>query len=256
MHQIKQKLTSLLLITGSTILSALASERPNILYIMADDHSANTIGAYSHQIKELDVSPNIDRLANEGALLTNCFCTNSLCAPSRTTIITGKYSHKSGVYTLREELNTHRMPTLAKLFQKADYQTAVIGKWHVDGDNLHGYDYYAVTTGQGSYENPSLSTKEGKINRQGYVSDVYTDISLEWLERRNKSEPFMLMVHHKATHSPWVYAERHKDLFADIDIPEPPTLFDDYENRDANGVPKTQARIHNPPSKSSLSRSW
>jgi len=127
-------------------LSVFAQKKaPNILFIMSDDHSAETIGIYASTLKDYVQTPNLDRLANEGATFNNVQCTNSLCAPSRATIITGKYSHKSGVYTLREDLNTADMPTVPKILQAKGYQTGVIVKWHVHGDNMHGFDHYAVT---------------------------------------------------------------------------------------------------------------
>ena len=227
-------------------LSVFAQKKaPNILFIMSDDHSAETIGIYASTLKDYVQTPNLDRLAKEGATFNNVQCTNSLCAPSRATIITGKYSHKSGVYTLREDLNTIDMPTVPKILQTKGYQTAVIGKWHVHGDNMHGFDHYAVTKSQGSYWNPSLGTKSGeKLRKEGYVTDVYTDHSIDWLEQRDKEKPFFLMTHYKAAHGPWEYAKRHADLYKDVTIPEPETLYDDYANRDEDGVGTFQSRIH------------
>ncbi|MCP4310298.1 MAG: sulfatase-like hydrolase/transferase [Bacteroidetes bacterium] len=228
-------------------------KQPNILFIMADDHASNAVGAYESHLKDVVQTPNIDRLAKEGALLTNVVCTNSLCTPSRASILTGLYSHKSGVYTLREELNSTGIPTLPKLFSSHGYKTAVVGKWHIHGDNLHGFDHYAVTRSQGAYINPSFDTREGKIRREGHSTDIITDLSIEWLREREKGGPFMLFTHYKAAHSPWQYAERHKELFAADSIPEPPTLFDSYENRAPGGVENNQARIHAQKSKMSLS---
>ncbi|TLX74342.1 sulfatase [Labilibacter sediminis] len=230
-----------------------AQNKPNILYIMADDHASATIGAYNSYLKDYVQTPNIDRLATEGALLENCFCTNALCAPSRATILTGQYSHKSGMYTLREHVSTQEKPSIPKALKQADYQTAVVGKWHIHGDNLNGFDYYAVTLSQGAYYNPSFSTKEGKIRREGYSSDIIGDVSLEWLGKRDKTKPFFLMTHFKAAHGPWQPAKRHESMYADETIPEPTTLFDDYTNRSAEGIANTQSRIHNPGSNSSLS---
>ncbi len=231
---------------ASTFFGMAQKKAPNILFIMSDDHSAETIGVYASTLKEHVQTPNIDRLAKEGAQFNNVQCVNSLCAPSRATIITGKYSHKTGVYTLREDLNTGGDATSApKILQAKGYQTAIIGKWHVHGDNLHGYDYYAMTRSQGSYWNPSLAAKDGeKVKREGYVTDVYTDLSIEWLDKRDKEKPFFLMTHYKAAHGPWEYAKRHADMYKDVTIPEPPTLYDTYENRTPEGIPTNQSRIH------------
>lgn len=228
-------------------------KQPNILFIMADDHGSNAVGAYGSHLKDVVLTPNIDRLAKEGALLTSVVCTNSLCTPSRASILTGKYSHKSGVFTLREELNTAGIPTLPKLFSNSGYQTAVVGKWHIHGDNLHGFDHYAVTRSQGAYINPSYETREGKIRREGHSTDIITDLSIEWLQQRKKEAPFILFTHYKAAHGPWHYAERHSELFAADTIPVPPTLFDSYENRAPGGVENNQARIFKEGSKMSLS---
>ncbi|MCK4921305.1 MAG: sulfatase [Bacteroidales bacterium] len=234
-------------------ISATAQDRPNILYIMSDDHSADVIGAYDSHLKDYVQTPNIDKLAQEGALLTHCFNVNALSAPSRASIISGKYSHKSGVYTLREDLNTNNMTTLPKVMKSAGYQTSVVGKWHIHGDNLEGFDFHAVTLGQGNYFNPTLNTKEGKRRTTGYSSDVITDISLEWLEERDQNQPFFLMTHFKAAHGPWQPAPRHEKMYENDIIPEPATLYDDYANRNPAGVQNTTARIHKNDSKSSLS---
>lgn len=228
-------------------------DRPNILFIMSDDHSPNAIGAYNSHLKDFVLTPSIDRLAKEGVTFTNAVCTNALCTPSRASILTGKYSHKSGVYTLREELNTAQIPTLPKLLNQNGYQTAVFGKWHIEGDNLHGFDNYAITKGQGAYVDPSFVTKEGKLRTEGHSTDVITDLSIDWLENRNSDEPFILFTHYKAAHGPWQYADRHKDLFEAQNIAEPSNLFDTYLNRAPEGVPQNQARIHSPGSKMSLS---
>lgn len=233
--------------------SLTAQKTPNILYIMSDDHASATIGAYNSHLKDVVQTPNIDRLADEGALLLNCFCTNALCAPSRASILTGQYSHKSGVFTLREHLNTEHKPSVAKSLHAAGYQTAAIGKWHVHGNNLIGFDFYAVTLSQGAYYNPSFTTKEGKLRREGYSSDIIADISLEWLQNRDKTKPFYLMTHFKAAHGPWQPARRHEHLFNDIHIPEPETLFDDCTKQNPMGLPHTSARIHEPDSPHSLS---
>jgi arylsulfatase A-like enzyme len=229
-------------------------KRPNILYIMADDHAVEAIGAYSTHLKGYVDTPNIDALAEQGALFSNVHAVNALCAPSRATIITGLYSHTHGVYTLREKLDTTVHKSVAEVLQNDGYQTAVIGKWHVPGNNLHGFDYYAITHAQGSYQNPTLSTSNNKkVKLSGYVSDAYTDHQIDWLDKRDKNKPFFLMAHHKAVHGPWEYPKRHEDLYKGISIPEPATLFDDYKGRVDGGVNSTQSRIHKPGSVGSLS---
>ena len=220
------------------------SEKPNILFIMSDDQSRDFVGAYEGWIKDYISTPHIDRLAKEGARLDNVFCSNALCAPSRATILTGQYSHQHGVYTLRENLDTKDVPTSASLLHNIGYQTAVVGKWHIHGDNKYGLDYYAVTHSQGSYINPTLSTPDGKLRVKGHSSDAYTDVSLKWLTERDKTKPFFLMHHFKAAHGPWEYNPKYKDLYADEEIVEPATLFDDYTNRDPAGVPKKRSLIH------------
>ena len=219
--------------------SAGAERQPNILYIMSDDHSVNTVGAYGGWLSAYARTPHIDRLAAEGMMLTNCVCTNSLCAPSRASILTGQYSHKNGMYTLREELNTAGKSTLPVVLQQAGYQTAVIGKWHMHGDNTHGFDYYAITRGQGAYFDPSFETPEGKRKCQGHATDVYTDVSLEWLAKRDKDRPFFLMCHHKAAHGLWQPATRHANLYEGVDLPEPKTFWDDFSGRTQGAGTKT-----------------
>jgi arylsulfatase A-like enzyme len=212
-----------------------AARRPNILYIMSDDHSVNSIGAYNKWLSPYAKTPNIDRLANEGIVLTNCLCTNSLCAPSRASIITGQYSHKHGVYTLRELLDTAGQETLPVVLQGTGYQTAVIGKWHLDGDNTHGLDYYAITRGQGAYFDPSLETKDGQRRCRGHAPEAYTDLCLEWLGNRDRDKPFFLMCHHKAAHGLWQYAPRHAEMYSDETIPVPETFWDDFGGRPGTG---------------------
>lgn len=222
-----------------------SQERPNIIFIMSDDHSYRAIGAYNRWVRELQITPHIDQLANEGVMFTNALCTNSLCAPSRASIISGMYSHWNGVYTLREEMDGSYLPLLAKGLRKAGYTTGVVGKWHLEGDNLQGYDRYAITRGQGSYWDPSLETKDGSTKYSGYTTDVYTDIALDWIDSMDPSNPFFLMIHHKAAHSPWFYDTiKHADFLSGVILPEPFNLMDDYTDRFESGVPHKQHKIH------------
>jgi arylsulfatase A-like enzyme len=197
---------------------------------MSDDHAANAIGCYGSHLASVVKTPNLDRLATEGARLNNCFCTNSICAPSRATILTGQYSHRNGVYTLHETLEPEH-PNVAKEMQEYGYQTAVIGKWHLKVDPS-GFDYWNVLRGQGRYRNPILRGKDtGEKEYPGYSTDVITDLSLDWLRSRDPEKPFFLMCHFKAPHDRWQSAERFDGLYEDVEIPEPDNLLDDYRQR-------------------------
>lgn len=210
-----------------------AQTKPNILFIMSDDHAANAIGCYGSHLAGIAKTPNLDRLSNEGARLNNCFCTNSICAPSRASILTGQYSHVNGVYTLHETLKPD-YPNVAKEMQKSGYQTAVIGKWHLKADPS-GFDYFNVMKGQGRYKNPELREKDkGYTKHQGYSTDVVTDLTLDWLKKRNTDKPFFMMCQYKAPHDRWQNANRFNALYREEDIPEPSNLQDDYRNRHSN----------------------
>ena len=202
-------------------------KRPNILFIFTDDHAPHAIGAYNGWLKDVNPTPVIDKLAAEGMVFENSFCTNSICGPSRAVIQTGKHSHKNGFMNNGNSFNWDQQ-TFPKLLQKAGYTTAMYGKSHLKG-HPKGYDDWKVLPGQGLYYNPDMITPEGKIRIDGYCTDVVTDLAVEYLkEGRDKSKPFMLMVQHKAPHRAWMPALRHINLYDDIEIPEPPTLFDDY----------------------------
>jgi arylsulfatase A-like enzyme len=205
---------------------AAGEQRPNILYMMADDHAAHAISAYGSKINK---TPNIDRLAHEGVRLSNCFCTNSICTPSRAAILTGQYSNKNGVYTLDDAIDPNR-DNVAKELQKAGYQTAMVGKWHLKTDPT-GFDYWNILPGQGVYYDPVFLTTEGKKKYTGYCTDLIGDFSLDWLKQRDRGKPFFLMSHHKAPHRPWEPAPKYKNLFANQTIPEPDNLYDHYEGR-------------------------
>ena len=209
-----------------------AETRPNILYIFSDDHALQAITAYGNsRYAEHAPTPNLDRLAKEGAIFLNSFCGNSICGPSRATVLTGKHSHINGFIDNRSRFDGDQ-PTFPKYLQEAGYQTAIIGKWHL-GTRPTGFDHFEILPGQGSYVNPDFIQMEGPNKRyEGYVTDIVTDLTIEWLEnQRDPERPFIMMSQHKAPHRNWMPAERHYDLFDGIDLPEPETLFDDYANR-------------------------
>lgn len=200
---------------------------PNILFLFTDDHSTAAISAYGSRINR---TPNIDRLAKEGMLFDSVFCTNSICAPSRAVILTGKHSEANGVRDNRDRFDGDQ-PTFPKDLQAAGYQTAMIGKWHLKSDPT-GFDYWDVLPGQGHYYQPDFRNAEGTRRIEGYATDITTDLALEWLESgRDPEKPFLLMCQHKAPHRTWMPGPDHLDLYDDVTIPEPPTLFDDYVGR-------------------------
>lgn len=211
------------------------NQRPNILFIMSDDHASHAMSCYGSKINQ---TPNIDRIANEGMLFNNCFCTNSICSPSRAAILTGKYNHLNGVKSINDHFDGKQM-TFPKLLQSEGYQTAIIGKWHLghggDADPT-GFDHWSVVPGQGEYHNPVFIEMGERKQYPGYVTDLTTDFSIDWLSNRDKDRPFMLKCHHKAPHRPWDPAEKYAQLYEDIDIPEPDTFYDDYENRSQAAV--------------------
>ncbi len=205
------------------------AKKPNILFIMTDDHASHAMSCYGSRI---NTTPNIDRIATEGIRFENCFCTNSICAPSRAVILTGKHSHLNGVRdnALRFDGTQQTFP---KLLHQAGYQTVMIGKWHLKSDPT-GFDYWNVLPGQGHYYNPDLIEMGERKMYPGYVTDIVTDIALDFLENRSdKTKPFMMMLHHKAPHRNWQPAPRHLTIYDDVKFPEPETLFDDYSTRSA-----------------------
>lgn len=212
------------------------TNRPNILFIMSDDHAAHAMSCYGSRINQ---TPNLDRIANGGMRFNNCFCTNSICTPSRASILTGTYNHINDVTTLDTPMD-NRLQTFPKLLQEVGYQTAIFGKWHLGQGPDHcptGFDDWAVLPGQGLYHNPDLIFKgpDGGERRtvHGYVTDIITDLSLEWLKARNADRPFCLMYHHKAPHRAWEPDEKHAHMYLNEEIPEPETLYDDYSGRAA-----------------------
>jgi len=235
-----------LVITFMAGAGANSAQRPNILFIMSDDHAAHGIGAYGSRLAVLNPTPTLDRLAREGVRLTNVFCTNSICTPSRATLMTGQYSHVNGVTTLSGAVEPERQH-LAHLMKEAGYETAMVGKWHLKKEPA-AYDYYAVLPGQGSYFNPIFRVRgpeswpNNTIRMAGYdsthSSDAITNLSLKWLKtRQRKNKPFFLMHHFKAPHDNFENAERYDWLYQDVDIPEPESLW-----RRAGHGPKGRAQ--------------
>ena len=205
-----------------------AEKQPNILFVFSDDHAPQAIGAYGSKIND---TPNLDRIAREGAIFQNSFCANSICGPSRACILTGKHSHKNGFLRNGNRFDGTQM-TFPKLMQDAGYQTAIIGKWHLSS-NPTGFNHWEILPGQGSYYNPDLIQMNGERKRyEGYCTDIITENALNWLkDKRDPDRPFMLMCQHKAPHRNWSPPPRHFSLYKGVDIAEPETLFDDYEGR-------------------------
>ncbi len=213
---------------------------PNFLFIMSDDHTSQAVSAYGGRLARVCPTPNIDRIAREGMLFRNCFVTNSICTPSRSAIMTGKYSHMNGVYKFTAM--DQSQPTLPKLMRKAGYHTALVGKYHLHSNPV-GLDYWSVLPGQGRYHDPEFIemgdqsptgwVRDGKRTAyRGHSSDVIAGKALDYLKnRRPKDKPFMFFCHFKAPHDTWEYARRYGDFLEDVEIPEPPNLLDDYQGR-------------------------
>lgn len=218
----------LLIMMGSV---AAAAQRPNVLFIFTDDHALNAISAYGGPLAKIAPTPHLDRIAREGMLFRHCLVTNSICAPSRAVVLTGKYSHRNGQLTNKGRFDGSQQ-TVSKLMRKAGYQTAIVGKWHLKSTPT-GFDHFEVLKGQGQYYNPMLLTNGQEVKHTGYTTDIITSQALKWLEQRDSKKPFFLMCQHKAPHGRWEPALRHLRDFDDVEIPEPPTLFDDYAGRSA-----------------------
>lgn len=202
------------------------SERPNIVFIMTDDHSYQTLSAYDDRFID---TPNLDRIAEDGIKFVNSFVGNSICAPSRATLLTGKHSHMNGQINNRRVFDGSQT-TFPKLLQEAGYQTALVGKWHLRSVPT-GYDYYDRLIEQGDYYNSDFITNGDTARAHGYVTDVITDKSIQWLENRNLDKPFALQVHHKASHRIWMPDTSTLGAFQNAEIPVPDTFFDDFTGK-------------------------
>jgi arylsulfatase A-like enzyme len=210
-------------------LRAADPKRPNILFIFADDHGYQAISAYNDPRKLLD-TPNLDRLAKEGMRFDRCLVPNSICGPSRATVLTGKYSHANGFYNNTNSRFDGSQMTFPKLLQAAGYQTAIVGKWHLVSDPT-GFDYWEILPGQGVYYNPPMRRNGMRVLHTGYVTDIITDLTLDWLKQRDKSKPFVMMCHHKAPHREWEPNLKYLGHDKDRIYPLSDTLFDDYAGR-------------------------
>ena len=211
-----------------------SSKRPNIIFIMADDHATQAISVYGHPISQLAPTPNIDRIANEGAIFKNNFCTNSICGPSRAVILTGKHSHING-FKMNGDRFDGSQQTFPKLLKNAGYKTAVIGKWHLHGIP-EGFDYWNILQDQGNYYNPNFVAKNPATKKvdttmiQGYATDIVTEDAIRYLEKiKDDTAPFMMMVQHKAPHRNWMPALRHVNKYDNVKFPVPDTYFTDHE---------------------------
>ena len=224
----------------------MTTRRPNIIFIMSDDHASHAMSCYGSRINR---TPHLDRIAEGGMRFDNCFCTNSICTPSRAVILAGTHSHVNGVTTLSTPMD-NRLLTFPKLLRQAGYQTAMIGKWHLGQGPAHeptGFDFWRVLPGQGLYHDPECIDAEGRRVWSGYVTDRITDWCLEWLDGRggrktSVERPFCLLCHHKAPHRPWDPDEKHATMYEDEDIPEPETFDDDYSDR-ASAAAAAEMRI-------------
>lgn len=239
---------ALLLSTITLATSALAVDKPNILFIFSDDHAEQAISAYGSKVNQ---TPNIDKLAAAGARFTNSFVTNSICTPSRATLLTGQYSHLNGVPVFNCFDGTR--DNVAKQMQAGGYHTGMIGKWHLGSDPT-GFDRWIVLPGQGEYWNPSMLVPGHKLTLKGHTTDITGDLGVEWIETRPKDKPFFLMLHQKAPHRKWQPDERNMALFRNKTFREPETLFDNYATRPA-ALPENKQTIARDLNQSDLKQS-
>jgi len=212
-------------LSGILTLDQAPSSRPNILFIMTDDHAAHAISAYGSKINK---TPHLDKVAGEGIRLDRCFVTNSICTPSRAAILTGKYSHKNGVPVFNRFDGSQQ--TVAKLLQSAGYHTGMFGKWHLGSDPT-GFDRWKILPGQGAYHDPVFYTSSARKKETGYCTDLITDFSIDFLDQRPKDKPFFLMCHQKAPHRNWQPREDKKAKWAKVQVPLPETFDDDYAGK-------------------------
>ena len=215
------------IISGNAGAEGAEAKHPNIVFIFSDDHAYQAISCYESKV---NMTPNIDRLSQEGMRFDRCLVPNSICGPSRATVLTGKNSHINGFYNNTNSRFDGAQVTFPKLLQKAGYQTAMIGKWHLVS-NPTGFDYWEILPGQGQYYNPPMLRNGERIKHEGYVTDIITERTLDWLKKRDPNKPFLVMCHHKAPHREWEPNLKNLSLFDGKNFPEPETLFDDYTGR-------------------------
>lgn len=207
-----------------------SEKRPNIVFIISDDHAYQAISAYGGRLAEVAPTPNIDRIAQSGMRFENCLVTNSICGPSRATILTGKYSHKNGFIdnTMGSKFDFEQQ-TFGELLQDAGYTTGVLGKLHLGDKPTKGFDYIDILPGQGSYYNPTFINEAGQYQMEGYTTEIITDKALTWMASvKDQGKPFMLFLGHKSPHRPWQPGPNELGMYENVEIPEPETLFDDY----------------------------
>lgn len=203
-------------------------KQPNILFIFSDDHAFQAISAYGSKLNQ---TPNLDRIAKEGMRFDRCVVPNSICGPSRATVLTGKYSHANGFYNNTNSKFDGAQTTFPKLLQQAGYQTAIVGKWHLV-TNPTGFDYWEILPGQGVYYNPAMRRNGEPVKHEGYTTDIITDRTLDWLKnQRDPKKPFVMMCQHKAPHREWCPNIKYLHKYDGVTFPEPATLFDDYAGR-------------------------
>lgn len=231
-----KRLFFLALIAFTLAVAARAAERPNIIFIMSDDHAQHALSCYGSKVNE---TPQLDRLAKDGVRFKHAFVTNSICTPTRATVLTGKYSHLNGVPVFNRFDGSQQ--TVAKLLHAAGYHTGMLGKWHLGSDPT-GFDRWVILPGQGIYNDPDFLSPKGRLTIEGHTTDIIGDLGIQFLETRPKDKPFFLMLHHKAPHREWTPAERHREQWKDRKIPEPATLFDDYATRPA-ALPENQQTV-------------
>ena len=225
----------LLLLSGCTPVEknktqAEAQKRPNIVFIISDDHAYQAISAYGGRLAEVAPTPNIDRIADSGIMFTNCLVTNSICGPSRATILTGKHSHQNGFIdnTFGSQFDFNQQ-TFAELLQGAGYKTGVLGKLHLGAKPSKGFDYIDILPGQGSYYNPVFINEEGQYKMEGYTTEIITEKAIQWMDSiKSDAQPFMLFLGHKSPHRPWQPGPNEIGMYEGVTIPEPESLFDTY----------------------------